>query len=113
MKLPRKCAHVLRLLHISGCGTAVVTALSARCGRRLDVASDKCFEGFVPCRVERCSILGLHRAHPQDFETVTARHLVCPWCAGDLIKLPKRRAKCTRCDWRASIYKPKDQHPHA
>lgn len=79
---------------------SAITALSAPCARTYLVArSQACYEGFIPCRDERCSETDLHPAHSSD---QSKRLTECPSCSSDIIPLPKKRAKCTRCSWSGS-----------
>ena len=63
-------------------------------------AQSVCFEGFVPCRDEGCDREGLHPAHEEDRHD--GKLFDCPRCSNPLIKMPKRQARCSVCDWRGS-----------
>lgn len=53
-------------------------------------------EGFEPCRSERCSDLEIHPKHTDDPP-------LCPHCASTLIKMPRKRMRCSACAWRGKL----------
>jgi hypothetical protein len=59
--------------------------------------------GFEPCREDRCPDDSIHPAHPEDFgHSRSSKFFMtsCPLCSAKLIRLPRRRARCSVCSWR-------------
>lgn len=61
------------------------------------------FEGFIPCRDETCSRLGLHEQHDPVIERRGTQTSACPQCkCKDFVILNRKRVECVRCKWRGA-----------
>lgn len=65
-------------------------------------------EKFVPCRDDRCMNHELHAEHV--VLVGRGRQLRrCPVCNAKIIRVPRKRAYCTKCSWRV-VNKPEEEN---